>query len=172
MLRPESVGALDRPAGAQTEALPGIVREVASPVLRCEAVGQLPLESPQARCGFEGGGMIALEMGRGGAPLKGIVSFHGALASANPKDARFFKAPALVLHGSADPFVPPAEVAGFEKEMKAAKKPYRIVKYPKALHAFTVKGVDKLGIKGAAYDSSADRKSWAEMSAFLKRKLE
>jgi dienelactone hydrolase len=121
--------------------------------------------------GYCFGGMVALELGRAGNPVKGIVSFHGNLSNPNPSDAKDIKGQVLILHGAADPFVPKAQVAAFEKEMKAAKRPYRIVVYPGAVHAFTVKEAGNNPKSGAAYNASADKKSWAEMSSFFKRVL-
>lgn len=124
-----------------------------------------------AAIGYCFGGMVALELARGGAPAKGVVTFHGNLTNPKPFDAKFILAQVLVLHGAADPFVPKAQVAAFEKEMKAAKKPYRLVAYPGAVHAFTIKGVESLGLDGVAYQAEADRKSWDEMKRFLARVL-
>jgi len=120
-----------------------------------------------AAIGYCFGGMVVLELARAGAPARGVATFHGNLSNPRPLEARFIKCPVLVLHGAADPFVPKSQVAAFEKEMKAAKKPYKLVAYPGAVHAFTIKGVDKLGLSGAKYDASADQKSWTELKTFL-----
>jgi dienelactone hydrolase len=122
-----------------------------------------------AAIGYCFGGMVALELARLGAPIRGVVSFHGSLSNPAPGDARFIKAQVLILHGAADPHVPKSQVAAFEKEMKAAKKPYRLVAYPGAVHSFTIKEAGNVKSHGVAYDANADKKSWAEMAAFLKR---
>jgi dienelactone hydrolase len=72
-----------------------------------------------AAIGYCFGGTTVLELARSGADLDGIVSFHGALGTPDPKDARNIKGKVLALHGADDPFVPPAEVSGFEEEMQA-----------------------------------------------------
>lgn len=136
------------------------------------AIRQPSVDSKRmAAIGYCFGGMAVLELARGGAPARGVVTFHGNLSNPHPSDARFILAQVLVLHGAADPFVPKAQVSAFEKEMKAAHKPYRLVTYPGAVHAFTIKGVDRLGLQGAAYNADADRKSWDEMKRFLARVL-
>src|SRR5687767_6359648 len=57
--------------------------------------------------GYCFGGTVSLELARSGADIKGAVSFHGALATPTPEDAKNIKARVLVCHGADDPFVPP-----------------------------------------------------------------
>jgi len=44
--------------------------------------------------------------------------------------------------------------------------------YAGAVHAFTDPSADDAGIDGVAYDAAADRRSWAQMSAFLQELFE
>jgi dienelactone hydrolase len=57
-----------------------------------------------AAVGFCFGGSTALELARSGAPLVGVVSFHGGLHSKQPEDARDIKAKVLVCHGQWTPW--------------------------------------------------------------------
>ena len=124
-------------------------------------------ESRLAAIGYCFGGTTVLELGRSGADIKGIVSFHGGLSSPAPQDARNIKAKVLALHGAEDPFVKADEVAAFEKEMTDAKVNYRLVKYPGAMHGFT--NPDNKGVpQGALYNEAADKASWIEMQKFFK----
>src|SRR5262245_33957984 len=91
-----------------------------------------------AAIGFCFGGTTALELARDGAPLAGVVSFHGGLSTPTPADAKNIKGKVLVLHGADDPNVPPDEVAAFEKEMRDAGVDWQFVAYGGAVHAFTV----------------------------------
>jgi dienelactone hydrolase len=120
-----------------------------------------------AAIGYCFGGTVVLEMARSGADLKGVASFHGGLATPNPADAGNIKGKVLVLHGADDPFESPAEVAAFQEEMRQAKVDWQMVFYGGAVHAFTNRDVDKFGLKGAAYDEKADRRSWQAMRYFL-----
>ncbi|MEO6435567.1 MAG: dienelactone hydrolase family protein [Tepidisphaeraceae bacterium] len=120
-----------------------------------------------AAIGYCFGGATALEIARGGGDVSGIVSFHGALGTANPAQPGAVKAKVLVCHGGADPFVPPAELEAFEKEMKNAKVDYTVIQYPDAQHAFTNPDVDKANLDGAKYNKAADEKSWRDMKAFF-----
>lgn len=117
--------------------------------------------------GYCFGGTAAIELARHGAPVKGVVSFHGGLDSPTPEDGRHIKGKLLALHGADDPFVPAADIAAFEKEMKEAGVDYQLVSYPGAVHAFTQKAAGDDNSKGAAYNEAADKASWEEMRRFF-----
>src|SRR5262249_10922459 len=52
--------------------------------------------------GYCFGGSTALELGRAGAPLAAVVSFHGGLEAPRPEDARNIRAKVLICHGADD----------------------------------------------------------------------
>ena len=66
-----------------------------------------------AAIGFCFGGTTVLELARDGAPLRGVVSFHGGLETPMPARKGQVEAKVLVLHGGDDPLVPPSEVEAF-----------------------------------------------------------
>ncbi len=120
--------------------------------------------------GFCFGGATVLELARSGANVRGVVTFHGSLKTRTPAAAGTIKAKEiLVLHGSRDPLVPPADVAGFMTEMNAAKVPFRLVAYPDAVHAFTNPDAGDDPSKPTAYDAPAAEAAYGEMSAFFAR---
>lgn len=114
--------------------------------------------------GFCFGGTGVLELARSGADVKGVVSFHGGLATKNPADAKNIKGKVLVLHGGDDPLVPDKEVAAFMQEMRGAKVDWRFVAYGGAVHAFTD---PKANVAVARYHPEAARRSWQEMREFF-----
>jgi dienelactone hydrolase len=120
-----------------------------------------------AAIGYCFGGMVVLEMARGGADLKGVVSFHGGLATPNPADSRNIKGKVLVLHGADDSFVSPAEIAAFQEEMRRAGVDWQMVIYGGAVHAFTNPDAGRAGLKGVAYNEAADRRSLLAMRDFF-----
>jgi len=120
-----------------------------------------------AAIGYCFGGTTVLELARGGAPVKGVVSYHGGLGTTNPADAKNIKGAVLVLHGADDPYVPPDEVAAFQKEMNDANVDWQFVSYADAVHAFTVPEAGTDTAKGAAYNEKADRRSWEAMKTFF-----
>jgi dienelactone hydrolase len=120
-----------------------------------------------AAIGYCFGGTAVLEMARGGADLAGVASFHGTLETPMPAGPGSVKAKVLVLHGGDDPFVPPGQVAAFEEEMRKAGGDWQVNIYSGAMHAFTNPDVDSYGLKGAAYNERADRRSWEAMRIFF-----
>jgi len=122
--------------------------------------------------GYCFGGGVVLNMARSGADLKGVVSFHGSLATAEPAEKGEVKAKVLVCNGGADKFVTQEQIKKFKQEMKTAGADFRFVSYPGALHSFTNPGSTELGKKFSmpiAYNKQADKKSWAEMQTFFKK---
>ena len=120
--------------------------------------------------GFCFGGATVLELARSGANVKGVVTFHGSLKTQNPAAPGGVKAQEiLVLHGSRDPLVPPADVAGFMNEMNAANVPFRLVAYPNAVHAFTNPEAGNDPTKPTAYNPAAATAAYGEMTAFFAR---
>lgn len=120
-----------------------------------------------AAIGYCFGGTCVLELARSGADLAGVVSFHGALDTPNPADAKHIRCKVLVLHGGDDPHVPPKDVDAFEDEMRSAGVDWQVVAYGGAVHSFTNPGAGNDKSRGAAYDATADRRSWEAMKAFF-----
>lgn len=120
-----------------------------------------------AAIGYCFGGTTVLELARSGADIDGVVSFHGGLGTPKPQDALNIRAKVLALHGADDPFVPPAEVMGFEDEMRQAKTDWQLVSYGGAVHSFTDAGAGTDNSKGAAYNEKADHRSWTAMRNFF-----
>jgi dienelactone hydrolase len=121
--------------------------------------------------GFCFGGTSVVELARSGAPMKGVVSFHGGLDSPTPADGRNIKGEVLACHGADDPFVPAADLKAFEAELTGAGVKYQLIKYPGAVHAFTQKAAGNDNSKGAAYNEAADKASWITMTEFFARVL-
>lgn len=124
-----------------------------------------------AAIGYCFGGGQVLNMARAGLPLKGVVSFHGSLATDNPARPGQIKAKVRVFTGAADPMAPPETVTAFEKEMQDVEAAYKLVSYPGAMHSFTNPDADKLGKEfnlPLKYDAAADHDSWTQTLAFFK----
>ncbi len=128
-----------------------------------------------AAIGYCFGGAVVLHAARTGLPLRGVVSFHGALSSFHTPAPGSVKAKILVCHGAADSLVPDTDVAAFTAEMDQAKADYRIVTYPGAHHGFTNPDADvvakRFGGFPVGYDAEADTRSWQDMRDFLARVL-
>lgn len=117
--------------------------------------------------GYCFGGSGALELARSGADLAGAVSFHGGLQTPNREDAKNIRCPVLVLHGSADPYVPVEQVHEFFGEMTAADVDMQFIAYTGAVHGFTQKSAGDDPSTGVAYNAKADARSWNAMMSFF-----
>jgi dienelactone hydrolase len=120
-----------------------------------------------AAIGYCFGGTAAIELARSGAQLNGVVSFHGGLDSPTPADGKNIRCKMLMLAGADDPFQKPADLAAFEKEMRDSNVDWQITFYGGAVHAFTQRNVEKLGVPGAKYNENADKRSWQAMKGFF-----
>jgi len=119
-----------------------------------------------AAIGYCFGGTVALELGRSGADVAGIVGFHAGLSNPSPEDAKNIKARVLVLHGANDPLVKPADVDKFEDEMRATKVDWQLVSYGGAVHGFSNPNNNDPS-HGVVYDKKADQRSWKAMQDFF-----
>lgn len=120
-----------------------------------------------AAIGYCFGGTVVLELARSGADIAGVVSFHGGLDTPNPEDAKNIKCKVLVCHGGDDPFVKFSDFVAFQEEMKNAKVDYQLIVYGGAVHSFTNPDAGNDPSKGAAYNPTADRRSWEGMKQFF-----
>jgi dienelactone hydrolase len=117
--------------------------------------------------GYCMGGTCSLEMARDGAPVRGVVSFHGGLQTQKPAQQGQVKAKVLVCHGADDPLIPAEQVSAFVAEMNAAGANWEFISYGGAVHSFTNKDADGTMNPGIKYNAQADARSWRSMAAFL-----
>ena len=125
--------------------------------------------SRTAAIGFCFGGSMVLNAAKLGAPLDGVVSFHGGLQGV-PPEKNTVTSKILVLNGAADPYVPAQDIANFKKQLDSAGVPYTFKDYPDAKHAFTNPEADELAKKfkmGVGYNEAADKNSWNDMKSFF-----
>jgi len=120
--------------------------------------------------GYCFGGGVVLAMARAGVDLKGVVTFHGILATNTPAKPGVVKAKILVNNGADDPFIKAEDIEAFKKEMDAAGVDYTFINYPGAVHSFTNPDADRFGKEfnlPLAYNREADEKSWQAMREFF-----
>lgn len=127
-----------------------------------------------AAIGYCFGGGVVLHMARQGADLRGVVSFHGSLATDTPAQPGAVKAKVLIFTGGADAMVPPEQGGAFVTEMENAGANLRFVSFPGVKHSFTNPDADRYAREfklPLAYDAKADKSSWEETGRFLKEVL-
>ena len=130
-----------------------------------------------AAIGYCFGGSTVQALAYTGAPLAGIVSFHGGLIPVPAGAEARTKAKILMCHGAVDPLVTKEALDAFLKSMNDGKFDYQFISYAGARHAFTNPGVDKIAAAnglGAAlgYNAAADQRSWAHLRAFFRELFE
>jgi dienelactone hydrolase len=124
-------------------------------------------ESKVAAIGFCFGGSTSLALAYTGAPLAGVVTFHGGLIPPPADAAGKVKGKFLVLHGALDPRVNKEAVDSFLKSMNDGKFDFQFVEYSGAVHAFSNPDADKYGLDGVAYNAEAAARSWNQMKVFF-----
>jgi dienelactone hydrolase len=127
-------------------------------------------ESKVAAIGFCFGGSASLALAYSGAPLTGVVTFHGGLIPAPVDAAQKTKAKFLILHGALDPRVNKAAVDAFLKSMNDGKLDFQFIEYSGAVHAFTNPAADKAraaGLEGVGYNREAATRAWNQMQVFF-----
>lgn len=134
-----------------------------------DKLASLPQVDPGrlAAIGYCMGGSFSLELARDGAPLSGIVSFHGGLQTQRPAEAGKVKAKILVCTGADDPFVPVVQVNALADEMTKAGADWQIISYGGTVHSFTNPEADKVGVPTIAYNKLSDERSWKAMTSFF-----
>jgi dienelactone hydrolase len=161
---PEEAFALMGPLREDPDLLRGRVRAGLNALAALPAVEDTQLGA----IGFCFGGMSVLELARSGAPLAGVVAFHGLLETKRPAAAGEIKAKILVCTGGADPLVPAEQVERFRREMVGAGADLQIITYANAKHSFTNTAAETVPLQGFGYSHSADTRSWAAMQTFFK----
>ena len=134
-----------------------------------DTLAGLPQVNPNqlAAIGYCLGGTFALELARNGAPLTGVVTFHGGLETKAPATAGQVSAKILVCTGTDDPSVPVAHVQAFADEMTQAGVDWQIISYGSTQHGFTYPDAASRGIDWIAYNQLADERSWKAMQSFF-----
>ena len=121
-----------------------------------------------ASIGFCMGGNFSLELAREGAPLRGVVSFHGGLHTERPAQKGQVKARILVCTGGNDQLVPLDQVNAFQAEMTAASVDWQVITYGGVKHNFTDPDAVRLDNPALEYHKLADERSWNAMAGFFK----
>jgi dienelactone hydrolase len=121
-----------------------------------------------ASIGFCMGGNFSLELAREGAPLCGVVSFHGGLHTEGPAQRGQAKAKILVCTGGDDQLVPLEQVNAFQAEMTAAGVDWQVITYGGVKHNFTDPDAARLENPALEYHKLADERSWNAMAGFFK----
>ena len=116
--------------------------------------------------GYCFGGLVAMDLARTGADIKGAVSFHGFLAGPE-NSTNEIKAKLLALHGDSDPMVGQDQIESFRQEMTNKKVDWQLHVFGGAMHSFTNPEANDPDF-GAVYSKNADERSWKIFTDLLK----
>jgi len=134
--------------------------------------GQAEVDENQvAAIGFCFGGLCVLDLARIGAPLLGVVSFHGLFTAPGNTEGNVTSARVLALHGWDDPMATPDSVVALGEELSALGADWQIHGYGGTQHAFTNPAANDTE-RGTVYDAQADKRSWIAMKNFLAEQFE
>ena len=124
-----------------------------------------------AAIGYCFGGSTVQALAYSGAPLAGIVSFHGGPVVPTDEQAKAIQGKVLICHGAIDPFVKPDQLHALITAFDKAKVDYEFVSYAGAVHAFTNPNATRIaqatGLTGIGYNEAAATRSWQHMQDFF-----
>ena len=122
--------------------------------------------------GYSAGGMVALDYGRSGADLSGIIVASALLKTAAPGTSTRIKAPVLILQGTQDQVSPMDVIASVVAEMDAAGNDFRLELYGQSHHAFDNPEVGTDPKARLVYSPAAAARSRRAIAEFLRERLQ
>jgi dienelactone hydrolase len=158
-----SMGEENRARVAALRADPDRTRAIAGAALDVLLAQPRADASRAAAIGYCLGGIVVLELARGGADVKAVVAFHPGLTTTRPEDARNITGKVLVCIGSEDPYATPEARAAFEAEMRAGEVDWQMHLYGGVQHSFTHPRADEAGLPGLAYHRPSAEQAWRAM---------
>lgn len=97
---------------------------------------ELPTDTSVFCLGYSAGGMVALDYGRSGADVAGIILCSALLKTAQPGTPTKISAPVLFLQGTQDVVSPMETVVAVIAELDAAGNDFEFALYGQTHHAF------------------------------------
>jgi dienelactone hydrolase len=137
-IRPKNADEAGKATGVATADPKALRSHAAAALATLKGAGKkAPVDASRiGAIGFCFGGMVALELGRMGADLDGIATFHGNLSTKLPAATGALKGPVLVMNGAEDTFVSHEQIQGFYDEMRKAGADWEFVNFGGAVHCF------------------------------------
>ncbi|HNP60501.1 MAG TPA: dienelactone hydrolase family protein [Nitrospirales bacterium] len=120
-----------------------------------------------AAIGYCFGGATVMQMVYDGAPVKGVVSFHGSLPLPSASLSNKNSVKILIAHGEADPFLSQDHITKFKRALGEAGFDWHMVVFGGAQHGFTNPLANQYGMEGVQYQEQANRRSWGYMKLFF-----
>lgn len=122
--------------------------------------------------GYSAGGMVALDYGRSGAELSGIIVASALLKTAAPGSSSRINAPVLIVQGTQDQVSPMDAIASVVAEMDAAGNDFRLELYGQSHHAFDNPEVGQDPKARLVYSPAAAARSRRAIVEFLRERTQ
>jgi len=130
----------------------------------------VPVGLPIFCLGYSAGGMVALDYGRNGADLSGIIVASALLKTAASGTPTRIKAPVLILQGTQDQVSPFDVIASVVAEMDAAGNDFRLELYGQTHHAFDNPGAGTDPKARLVHSPAAAARSRRAIADFIREK--
>jgi dienelactone hydrolase len=133
---------------------------------------RMPPGLPLFCLGYSAGGMVALDYGRSGAELSGIIVASALLKTAAPGASTRIKAPLLILQGTQDQVSPMDVIASVVAEMDAAGNDFRLELYGQTHHAFDNPEAGSDPNARLVYSATAAARARTAIAEFLRERTQ
>jgi len=133
---------------------------------------RLPDGLPIFCLGYSAGGMVALDYGRSGADLSGIIVASALLTTAANGASTRINAPVLILQGTQDQVSPIDVIARVVAEMDAAGNDFRLELYGQSHHAFDNPDAGTDPNARLVYSPAAAARSRRAIAEFLRERMQ
>lgn len=128
---------------------------------------EIPAGRPVVCLGYSAGGMVALDYGRSGADIAGIILCSALLKTAAEGMQTRIPAPVLILQGTQDQVSPMETISAVIAEMDAAHNDVRLELYSQTHHAFDNPEAGSDPNARLCYSATSARRAKAAIAAFL-----
>ena len=133
---------------------------------------EVPPGTPVLCLGYSAGGMVALDYGRSGAEISGIILCSALLKTAADGMETRIRPPVLILQGTQDQVSPVETIAALIAEMDGAGNDVRFELYTQTRHAFDNPEAGSDPNARLVYSASSARRARAAIAAFITELIE
>lgn len=128
---------------------------------------KMPAGTPVICLGYSAGGMVALDYGRSGGNVAGIILCSALLKTTAPGMDIHIRSPVLILQGTQDQVSPIETISAVIAEMDEAKNDVRLELYSQTHHAFDNPEAGSDTSARLAYSSKSARRARNAIASFV-----
>lgn len=132
----------------------------------------IPVGTPLVCLGYSAGGMVALDYGRSGPDIAGIILCSALLKTASEEMNTRIHAPVLILQGTQDQVSPMETIAAVIAEMDVAGNDVRFELYTQTHHAFDNPEAGADPNARLVYSPTSAQRAKAAIASFVREVVE